>query len=164
MPKKLLVPSVSVEVAVCVFVPEKYASCPVVPEMEDAPPRHVLFTEKQPPVRLNPTLEVEVAKPLMVRPLKVVVPNPVEEIENGTVLVSINASDVVPILKSPPVLCVNQCFRFVPPEVSVSVNFAAAAATFSLPSGVVVPMPMLPPVERNRVEVAEREVEAVLSV
>ena len=62
MPKKLLVPSVSVEVAVCVFVPEKYASCPVVPEMEDAPPRHVLFTEKQPPERSMPLANVLVAR------------------------------------------------------------------------------------------------------
>src|SRR3989344_1532248 len=62
MPKKLLVPSVSVEVAVWVFVSEKYASCPMVPEMEDAPPRHVLFTEKQPPERSMPLANVLVAR------------------------------------------------------------------------------------------------------
>lgn len=42
----------------------------------DAPPMHVPPIEKHPPVRLNPTFDVEVAEPFIFRPESVVVPNP----------------------------------------------------------------------------------------
>ena len=40
-------------------------------------PIHVLLIAKHPPVRLNPTFDVDVADPEIVNPESVVVPNPV---------------------------------------------------------------------------------------
>ena len=66
---------------------EELVAADVVPNVDanenpDPPPaepeneRQLPFTAKQPPVRLKPTFEVEVALPAMLKPLTVVVPNP----------------------------------------------------------------------------------------
>jgi len=52
------------------------STLPFATPLED---RHVPRIAKQPPVILKPTLDVEVAEPLMLSPATVVVPNPVEE-------------------------------------------------------------------------------------
>jgi len=109
-----------------------------------AEPRQVLFTEKQPPVKLKPTLEVLVANPFTVKPVKVVVPKPVDEIENGAVAVSTNASEVVAIFKVPPLDCMKKCFAFADALLSESVIFGVAPATFKMEFGDVVPMPIHP--------------------
>ena len=143
IPRKPAVDRVSVDVAVCVSVLEKYANCPVVPVI-DCPPTHVPFTEKQPVVMLKPTSLVEVADPVMFSPVSVVVPKPVPAMENGTLAVCVSASEVVPMLNTPPVDWANQCFRFAPADVSVIVSLDVAPAMCSFEFGVVVPMPTLP--------------------
>jgi hypothetical protein len=63
---------------------------------EPPPPTHVPFTAKQPPVRLNPTLEVEVAWPWIERPESVVVPKPPPAMEKAAVeVVAVPATVVV---------------------------------------------------------------------
>ncbi len=49
---------------------------------EDDADRHVPLIAKHPPVRLNPTLDVDVAWPEMFRPDSVVVPNPIDDTES----------------------------------------------------------------------------------
>ena len=51
----------------------------------DAADRQLPEIAKQPPVRLSPTLEVEVALPEMLRPLSVVVPKPVPEMDKNLI-------------------------------------------------------------------------------
>lgn len=109
-----------------------------------AEPRQVLFTEKQPPVRLKPTFEVLVANPEMFNPVSVVVPNPPEAMERGAVAVSTNASDVVAIFKVPPLDCMKKCFAFADALLSESVIFGVAPATFKMELGEVVPIPIQP--------------------
>ena len=53
------------------------------PGVPDPPPTHVPLTAKQPPERLKPTFEVEVAEPFTVRPESVVVPKPEAEVERA---------------------------------------------------------------------------------
>src|SRR3990167_8184567 len=89
MPKLPAVESVRVEVAVCVSVAEKYASWPVVPLSAEG--KHVLLMAKHPPVRFQPTSEVEVALPVMVRPESVVVPKPVPETVRNFVAFDVEA-------------------------------------------------------------------------
>ena len=61
-------------------------------------PIHVFAIEKHPVVMLKPTFEVEVAKPEMLSPDSVVVPNPVEEIVMlGVVVVAKVVGEVEPM-------------------------------------------------------------------
>lgn len=48
----------------------------------EPPPRHVPLIAKHPPVRLKPTLDVDVAWPEMFKPDRVVVPKPIEDTES----------------------------------------------------------------------------------
>ena len=66
--------------------PFRYWSSVPEPEGEpEPPPTHVLFIAKQPDVMLIPTFEVVEAEPVILRPVTVVVPNPVAETESAVV-------------------------------------------------------------------------------
>lgn len=95
---------------------------------------------------------------MMERPRSVVVPKPVPDMVSAAVAVSVSESEVVPILKTPPVDCVNQCLRLLPALVSVSVSLAAAPAMLRREFGVVVPMPSLPASLKKMEVVAESDV------
>ena len=74
------------------------ASYDVIPDPLD---RHVLLIAKHPPVRLNPTLDVEVAEPAIVRPDSVVVPNPeLETLSHGAVVEPTHSEKFVPDIES----------------------------------------------------------------
>ncbi len=70
--------------------------------MKFALARHTPPIAKQPPERLKPTFEVEVAEPLIVRPERVVVPKPVLETERSVVealLRPFTTSNALPMLE-----------------------------------------------------------------
>ena len=52
---------------------------------------------KQPEVRFKPTLDVEVAEPLMARPVRVVVPNPVAETVRAEEDAEVTTSKMLPV-------------------------------------------------------------------
>jgi hypothetical protein len=71
---------------------------------------HVLLIAKHPPVRLNPTSDVEVAWPEMFRPERVVVPNPDPDIVRADVdVVAVPATVVVPMYRLPPAFLKKNC-------------------------------------------------------
>ena len=59
------------------------------------PPTHVPLIAKHPEVKLNPTFDVEVAEPEMVRPASVVVPKPVVDTENTEVVAALRMLNAV---------------------------------------------------------------------
>jgi hypothetical protein len=84
---------------------------------EDDADRHVPLIAKQPFVRLNPTLDVEVAWPLIFKPSTVVVPKPEPEIVRADVdVVAVPAIVVVDRNRSPPAFRNAHCAIFPPVE------------------------------------------------
>ena len=70
--------------------------------------RHVPPIEKQPFEMLNPTFDVDVAEALMLRPVTVVVPNPVLETTNFELTSRSPVGDVKPIPTNPELLMMNE--------------------------------------------------------
>ena len=63
----------------------------------EPPPTQVPLILKQPVVMLKPTLEVEVAEPVMLRPVRVVVPKPIPETVRADVEAEVTASKMLPV-------------------------------------------------------------------
>ena len=61
-------------------------------------PTQVPPIAKQPPERLMPTFDVVVAEPKMLRPERVVVANPVAEMESAVVEALVTASNILPVV------------------------------------------------------------------
>ena len=110
---------------------------------KDEPPTHVPEIAKQPVVMLNPTFEVEVAEPEIVRPETVVVPKPEPETENLVVDASLRS------IRFP--------VKPVSASAAISVVEVSEPATESLAKGEVVPMPIFEP-EIESVDVPETAV------
>ena len=60
--------------------------------------RHTPLIAKHPPERLKPTLEVEVARPLITKPETVVVPKPVPETASADDDALVTASKILPVV------------------------------------------------------------------
>ena len=86
--------------------------------VEDVPPViHVPLIAKHPFVRLKPTLDVDVAWPVIFKPSTVVVPNPDPEIVRADVdVVAVPATVVVDRKKSPPAFRNAHCAKPAPAE------------------------------------------------
>ncbi len=92
-------------------------------------------------VMRRPTLEVEVAKPFTVRPVRVVVPKPEPEMVSADVdVVAVPATVVVDRNRSPPAFRNAHCAIPVPAE-SASCEPVVEAIVRRPIEGVVVPMP-----------------------
>ena len=75
----------SVEVSGCRYAPWSV-------QFEDPLPMHVSLIAKQPPVKFNPTFDVDVEEPEMVRPESVVVPKPSPATDKNFVAFDVDAT------------------------------------------------------------------------
>jgi hypothetical protein len=127
-------------IAVCVVVAYPLPRA-VSPPSVDAD-RHVPEIAKHPLVMLNPTLDVDVAKPEMFRPDRVVVPNPVDAIDREGIVVDENVVGLdVPIYSVPYEFLNVKIGSVVLPVARASCG-AVDVATVSNHLGVPVPIPV----------------------